>query len=569
MRKVNINLEDKETVSVIIGTEFSVFEEHFASYLHPIAAFRVNNEIMPFSAPAQTSARLEAVPLFSESGAVVHRRTLSFVLCAAVSKVCPKRLLRVGHSLGSAYYFSFADGVPPDAALLKSIKDCIDSFIAEKANIEKILAPFNEALEYFNAEGREETARLLRQTGSASIELNAMGSYRSIYVSALLPNAGLIQAYELIPYSDGFLLRFPVLETANGKRADSCGKSKEFLPGSRFIIPAFTDMPGIFGVFCEAKRWARIAGVHLASQLNSLVARREIKEFIWIAEAFADKRLSEIANAIAARKNEVKLVLIAGPSSSGKTTTAKRLSIQLKTVGLMPLSISLDDYYLHPDLVPHDEKGNPDFECLESLDVAFLNEQLCALLAGKEITLPSYDFKSCTRREGKKMRLEEGNLLLVEGIHGLNDALTPAVPRAEKFKLYASALICLNLDDHNRIATTDNRLLRRLVRDNQFRGIGAERTLKMWPDVQRGAEEYIFKFQNGADAVFNTALDYEMAVLKLYAEPLLRSVHPESVEFSEASRLLSLLGRFTAIPSETVPPLSVLREFIGGSGFKY
>jgi uridine kinase len=312
-------------------------------------------------------------------------------------------------------------------------------------------------------------------------------------------------------------------------------------------------------------------GVHAVGHLNKLISDKGIRDYIRIAEAFQEKKLAEIADRIYEKRETVRAVLIAGPSSSGKTTTAKRLSIALKVMGIDPIAISLDDYYVGTDKTPLDEKGQPDFECLEALDIPYLNEQLLAFLAGEEIILPVFDFKSGKRKEtgGRKIHLERRTMLIIEGIHGLNDALTPQIRHETKFKLYVSALTQLNLDDHNRIPTSDNRLLRRMVRDSQFRGAGAERTIKMWPSVQRGEKKHIFPFQNYADIAFNSALDYELAVLKFYAEPLLHTVKPGQKEYAEAVRLLSFLENFTPIPPQYVPGQSILREFIGDSEFKY
>jgi uridine kinase len=301
-----------------------------------------------------------------------------------------------------------------------------------------------------------------------------------------------------------------------------------------------------------------------------MVAARKIKDYIRIAEAFQRKKLSEIAEKIYNQRESVRIILIAGPSSSGKTTTAKRLSIELQVMGLSPISVSLDDYYRSPEDAPKDENGQPDLECLEALDVPYLNQQLLELLDGKEVDIPAFDFKSGNRKErGKPIRLDDQSILIMEGIHGLNDACTPQVERSKKFMLYVSALTQLNLDDHNRIPTSDNRLLRRMVRDYQFRGTGAAKTIKMWPSVQSGERKHIFPFQDGADTAFNSALDYELAVLKFYAEPLLRSVKPNMTEYAEARRLLSFLENFAPIPPQYVPGTSILREFIGESEFKY
>jgi uridine kinase len=536
------------------GTEFSALSEHFGKLNGNLAAVRADGEILPLAAEAIVSANLEPVLLESREGAVIHRHTLSFILCAAAKILFPERCLRAAHSLGNAYFFSLSEDSPFKDSELTMLRCKMDSLIQDNLPIKTVKLSFVEALEIFEKQGSEETARLLRQTTGSYITVNRLEGYTSLFSAPLLARTGLAGQYAIDAYEDGFLLRFPVFDEKSGRLV---------------LEQTFKRLPLIFSVYKEAKTWARVAGVRSACDLNALVERREARDFIRIVEAYADKRLSKIADAIYERRNDIKLVLIAGPSSSGKTTTSKRLSIQLQTVGIEPVAVSLDDYYLPPERVPLDSHGQPDFECLESLDVPFLNEQLIALLNGDEVTLPSFDFKRGVRKEGAKIRLENGKILLIEGIHGLNDALTPNISKANKFKLYASALTQLNIDRHTRIATTDNRLLRRLVRDYQFRGVGAARTLRMWPAVQLGAEKHIFTFQQEADAVFNSALDYEIAVLKLYAEPLLRSVKPREPEYSEAVRLLSLLGRFYTIPPSLVPPLSTLREFIGDSAFKY
>jgi uridine kinase len=341
--------------------------------------------------------------------------------------------------------------------------------------------------------------------------------------------------------------------------------------GKGHKLDPFIDSPKIFSVYNEYKKWGRIVGVHAVGHLNRMVTNRTIRDYIRIAEAFQARKLAEIAEQIYQKRDSIRTILIAGPSSSGKTTTAKRLSIELKVMGIEPIAISLDDYYIGIDRTPKDEKCKPDFECLEALDVPYLNEQILSLLAGSEVTLPVYDFKTGRRREdgGKTIKLGRRTMLIIEGIHGLNDALTPQVARDMKFKIYVSALTQLNLDDHNRIPTSDNRLLRRMVRDYQFRGKDAAGTIQMWPAVQGGERKHIFPFQNSADAAFNSALDYELAVLKFYAEPLLHAVKPHQVEYAEAARLLSFLENFAPIPPQYVPGQSILREFIGESEFKY
>jgi uridine kinase len=334
-------------------------------------------------------------------------------------------------------------------------------------------------------------------------------------------------------------------------------------------IDPFVDEPKIFDIYNEYKRWGRIVGVRVVGELNSRVANRTIRDYIRIAEAHQARKISEIAEQIC-EKQDIKIVLLAGPSSSGKTTSAKRLAIELMVSGIRPVALSLDDYYLGRALTPKDEKGESDYECMEALDSALLNEQLQALYRGEEISLPVYDFKTGERSaaSSKKIRLDRNAILIVEGIHALNDALTHSIARDTKFKVYVSALTQLNLDDHNRIPTSDNRLLRRMVRDHQFRSMDAAGTIKMWPKVQAGERKHIFPFQNTADAVLNSALDYEVSVLKYYADPLLRAVKPDQREYAEAVRILTFLENFTPIQPQHVPGNSIQREFIGESKFK-
>lgn len=328
-------------------------------------------------------------------------------------------------------------------------------------------------------------------------------------------------------------------------------------------------MPKLFSVYKQYKEWGRIIGVTSVASLNQLVYNRKTKDFINITETLQNKQIADVADQIHERKN-VKVILIAGPSSSGKTTTSKKLAMQLQVLGYTPHVISLDDYYIGRDKTPKDENGDYDYECLEALNIAQLNEHLLDLFAGKEILMPSYDFKEGKQYfTGKTLKLEEKDILIMEGIHGLNDKLTPRIPNELKFKIYLSPLTQVNLDDHSRISTSDNRLVRRIVRDAQFRGKSAADTIKMWPNVQKGERLHIFPFQNNADVMLNTALDYELCVLRVYAIPLLRCVTPLQPEYAESSRILRFLDNFYSIPADCVPGQSIIREFIGGSDFKY
>jgi uridine kinase len=534
------------------GAPLETLAGHFGPIDGGLAAVKVNNEILSLAASLEINAVLEPVPLDSPEGTMIYRRSLAFLLAAAAQKRFPRRSLYVGHSLGNSYYYTFGDEKKTRPEEIDALKQEMGDLVGADLPISLRHMAYAEALEIFKKNRQTDTGLLLDHRSESKVLVNECAGFVDLYIEPLVQKTGLLSAYDLIPYQDGLLLRFPGV--GRGNRLDP-----------------FEDNPKIFSVYYEYKKWGRIIGVHAVGHLNHLVAERTIRDYIRIAEAFQAKKLAEIAGRIYEKRDSVKVILIAGPSSSGKTTTAKRLSIELKVMGIEPIAIGLDDYYLGTEKTPKNEKGEPDFECLDALDVPYLNEQLLALFAGEEARLPVFDFKNGRRKEegGRKIRLGRRTMLIIEGIHGLNDALTPQIDRDTKFKIYVSALTQLNLDDHNRIPTSDNRLLRRMVRDYQFRGNSAAGTIKMWPNVQQGERKHIFPFQNSADAAFNSALDYELAVLKFYAEPLLRSVKPNMAEYAEAARLLAFLKNFAPIPPQYVPGQSILREFIGESEFKY
>ncbi|MDR0877748.1 MAG: nucleoside kinase [Treponema sp.] len=538
-------------ITVPAGTRINTLTGHFGIDEDSIAAVKVNNERVSLNISLDVNVTLEPISLDTPEGAMIYRRSLAYILAITAQKLFPERSLYIGHSLGNSYYYTFTEGKKPSEEAVSSLKNGMLELVKKDLPITFKHLAYEEALAIFRKNNQTDTALLLDQRSESRVRVNVCSGYADIYVEPLVPKTGLLSAFDLMPYKDGFLLRFPAV-------------------GKKTIDP-FEDSPKIFSVYEEYKRWGRIVGVRAVGELNARVAQRTIRDYIRIAEIFQERKLSKIAEEIYDRRDKVKAVLIAGPSSSGKTTSAKRLSIELMVMGIKPVAISLDDYYVGTENTPKDEKGDPDFECLEALDVPFLNKQLLELFAGEEITLPVFDFKSGKRKEsgGKKIRMDRRTMLIIEGIHGLNDALTPRIDREMKFKLYVSALTQLNLDDHNRIPTSDNRLLRRMVRDYQFRGMTAAATIKMWPSVQSGERKHIFPYQNGADAAFNSALDYELAVLKYYADPLLRAVKPGVPEYAEAARLLSFLGNFAPIPPQYVPGTSILREFIGESEFKY
>jgi len=552
MNNIQITFPNKKTVECPYASPASSLVEHFGIPAQEIAAVRVNNEIRPLGTSLLVNAAIEPIPIDSPEGAMIYRRTLSFVLAIAARNIFPTRGVYVGHSLGNSYYYTFSDGEKCEKEEVEKLAKEMKKLAEQNLPITFKYISYKDAVQLFRENHQADTALLLEQRSSSRIKVNECLGYMDIYIQPLLERTGMLSAFELLPYQDGFLLRFPGI-----------GKGMKIAP--------FVDEPDLFQVYNDYKKWGRNVGVRVVGELNSKIADRTFNDYIRISEAHQARKISQIAEQIYSKRDKIKMILIAGPSSSGKTTSAKRLSIELMVLGLKPIAVSLDDYYRGTASTPKDEKGNPDYECLEALDVPFLNEHLQTLYRGEEITLPVYDFKSGERKEsgGKKIRLGDRNVLIVEGIHGLNDALTYSIDRGTKFKVYISALTQLNLDDHNRIPTSDNRLLRRMVRDSQFRGMNAAGTIKMWPNVQAGERKYIFPFQDTADATFNSALDYELSVFKYFADPLLKAVKPDMYEYAEATRLLSFLENFTPIPPEYVPGTSILREFIGGSEFKY
>lgn len=550
MHLVTIRYPSGRTLDFPSGIKVSEAIAGFGPLERPLAAVLVNNELQSLDAHVLTNCSMEPITIDSAQGAFSYRRSLCFLAAIAARNLFPDRDLVVGQAIGYGFYHRFQDG-SVSGADIAALEKRMRELVAEDIPIAMQWWSYEEALAYFRDHGQEDTLLLLELTNEPRIALNECSGFRDLHVTPLVPSTGVLRTFELRPYDEGFLLRYPRKE-----------KPDE--------IPAFEDDPLLYKITDDSRRRSGVLGVDSVGSLNRLAAPKRIKDYITVAESLMTKTVAEIADQVAARRETVKVVLIAGPSSSGKTTTSKKLSIQLRVLGFEPMVIGLDDYFVDRTCTPRDENGEFDFECLEALDVEYLNEQLLQLFAGEEVELPAFDFKTGERRaSGKRLRLGERTILIMEGIHGLNDRLTPRIPREQKFKIYVSALTQINLDEHNRISTTDNRLIRRMVRDNQFRGRSARDTIRMWPSVQRGERLHIFPFQNGADAALNSALDYELGVLKVYAEPLLRSVKPMDPEYCEAKRLLNFLAFFAPIPAQYVPQDSLVREFIGESSFKY
>ena len=525
--------------------------EDFPPSSSPLVAVLVNNDVASLTYRLEVNSDLKPIDLASREGASIYRRSLSFLLTRAAKEVFPERRLVVGHSLGNGYYYYFDGQAHTEPADLEQLDARMRRIVQEDVPISRKVVPYLEAVDLFRAHEQPDAELLLEHRNDPKVTLYECGGFFDLAHAVLMPRTGMLAAFELLDYPPGFLLRYPHWDE----------------PGR---LEPFQDSPALFSVYSEYKSWGKILGVPNVGRLNTLIHSGGEKQFIAVAEALHDKKISEIADRIHSRP-EVRLVLVAGPSSSGKTTFTKKLSIQLQVLGRNPVAISLDDYFLPREQTPRDAEGNYDFESLQALDIELLNRHLLALFAGEEVLVPSFDFHTGGRKatEVHRLKLPQRSILILEGIHGLNDRLTPRVPAEQKYKVYVSALTQLNLDDHNRISTTDNRLLRRIVRDHKFRGHSALQTLSMWQSVRNGEEKSIFPFQDSAASVFNSALDYELAVLKVFAEPLLITVKPDTEYYHEARRLLSFLRNFVPVQPGRVPGHSILREFIGESDFKY
>lgn len=548
--RITVYLPSGKTLETAPGTRAKDFIDALSNEPEKVYAVRVNNQICSLNKSIITDCKVEPVIANSKDGAEVYRRSLCFTMEAAMHAIDPNYHLLIGHSLGYGYYYTLADGNAIHPPLIEKLKAKMTELINANLPIETYSVAYEYAVKQFEEQGLTDTRKLLKYKCPPRIEMNALGEFSDMYYAPLLVSTGYLKTWEIIKYGQGFLLRFP-----------TSSKPDE--------LPVFQDIPQLFNTYERYKKWGKQIGVTTAASLNELVERREINDFINVSETFQQKCIADIAQQIH-DKGKVKVVLIAGPSSSGKTTSAKKLALELQAIGYKPKVISLDCYYVGRAKTPLDEFGKPDYECLEALDVPLINQNLVDLFDGKTITLPEYDFATGTRHEGtEKISLGENDILIMEGIHGLNDKLTPLVKPQLKFKLYLSALTQLNFNEHNRISTSDNRLIRRIVRDSQFRGKSAAATIAMWDSVQKGERLHIFPFQNNADAILNTALDYELSVLKIFAEPLLRRITPLEKEYSEACRLLRFLDIFPTIDPTEVPDRSILREFIGHSAFHY
>lgn len=518
---------------------------------NPIIAVRMNNEILSFGSHLTIDAVIAPVYLFSDIGKRIYRHTLSFILAYASEILFPDRRVVIGHALGDGFYFNYDGKYSLDKRDVTLLANKMEELVEANLPITSEMVSYEEAVAHFKAKEYLSTALLLEYTNEPKIKLYRCKDFLDITYEPLLPTTALLKVWQLRPYGErGMLLRYPL--------------SADFLN-----INPFRDNPLLFSIFHEYKLWGSILKVNSLGAMNQICGSPDIKTFIRMNEDLQHRKISQTADMISER-GSVKVVLIAGPSSSGKTTFSYRLAIQLRLLGFNPIQISLDNYYLTRDLAPRDIDGKPDLEALEALDLPLFRSNLEDLYSGQEVDLPRFDFKNGGQRyfRGDKISLAKNTVLVIEGIHALNPSLLPNLDPKTFFKIYISALTQLNLDDHNRISTTDNRILRRIVRDNRTRSTTAQMTLEMWPSVERGESRHIFPYQNQANIMINSALEYELAVLKSYAEPLLKTVKPNAYEtYPVARRLLKFLENVYPIPSNLVPTDSLLREFIGGGEF--
>ena len=551
-QKIQIRCKNnKKSQKVEIGsTLFDVFSSFDLKMTHGPVSARVNNKVEGMHYRVYNSKDVEFLDMNSASGSRAYTRTLFFVLCKAVQDIYPNTDVVIDIPVSNGFYVDIRLGRPVVDEDVNILRRRMQEIIDSKMPIRRFTVPTEEAIALFQEKGDVEKVKLLRTSGSIYTTYYKIGEYVDYYYGTLLTNTSQLYLFGLEKYYDGMLLRIPSVSNP-----DELGE--------------MTRQDKMFDIFKEHHRWQEILGIRTVGDFNQAIDAGHATDIINISEALQEKKLAKIAEEIASRKG-VKLVLLAGPSSSGKTTSCKRLSIQLAVNGLKPLQISLDDYFVDRDKTPKDENGDFDFESIYALNLDLLNEQFNALFRGEEVELPKYDFPSGKSvKSGKKLKLEPNNVLVVEGIHALNPELTAHVPEEQIFRVYASALTTILLDNHNYIPTTDNRLLRRIIRDYKYRGVSAQETIHRWPSVRFGENKWIFPFQENADAMLNTAMLYELSVLKMQAEPLLQQVPENCEEFAEAYRLLKFLKYFKGIPYNNLPPTSLLREFLGGSSFHY
>lgn len=554
MKEVEIFCKNSNsTCSYPLGTSLLEISEDLKIKLdNKVCGAIVNNQIRELSFCLVKPKQIEFIDVTHPDGRRLYIRSLIFLLYAAVKETFPKVNLKIQNGISNGYFFEL-NGL--DREITESdiftITQEMKSLIDQDIPFIKRRMLTTEVVDLLKKQGLNEKAQLFEQQGNLFSSLYFLKNLANYFYGHLLPSTGYISNFGLIPYFNGILLQIP--------KPKNFGKLQKLVERNK-----------LFGIFQEQKDWAEILNVSTIGNLNNYTLMKRSGDVIKISEALHEKKIAEIANMIYSLDGDLKIVLVSGPSASGKTTFSKRLGVQLAVNGLHPYQISLDDYFVDREKTPVDEFGEYDFESLDSIDIEFFNQQILELLEGKEIDLPRFDFQFGRRMEsGKKLKLNSGDILVVEGIHGMNPGLLTHVDRKYTFNIFISALTQISYDEHTHVSTADNRLLRRIIRDSKYRGYPAWETLKRWPSVRRGEEKNIFPFQENADVMFNSATLYELAVLKKYAEPLLKYVAENREEFIEANRLLKFLSWFKQIDDAEIPPTSLLREFLGGSSFTY
>ena len=542
---------NKKTYNVPIGsTLYDVFGEVNLQMEYGSISAKVNNKVEGMHYRLYHNKDVEFLDLHSPSALRTYTRSLFFVLCKAIHDLYTGSEVIIDIPVSNGYYVDLRIGRPVETEDATRIRTRMQQIIDQRILISRHETTTEAAIEMFKTKGDTAKVKLLETSGKLYTPYYQLDDYIDSYYGALLTNTSELYLFGLEKYFDGLLLRVPSLADPS--------QLGELITQNK-----------MFEIFKEHHRWQNILGISTVGDFNKAVSNGFTTDMINVSEALQEKKIAQMADEIAARKH-IRVVLLAGPSSSGKTTTCKRLSVQLLANGIKPVQISLDDYFVDRDKTPKDADGELDYESLYALNIPLLNQQFNALFRGEEVQLPKYNFQAGkSEPNGKRLRLNEQSILIVEGIHALNPELTAQVPEEQKYRIYASALTTILLDNHNYIPTTDNRLLRRIVRDNKYRGVSAAETIRRWPSVRAGENKWIFPFQENADVMFNTAMLFELAILKTQAEPLLEDVPENCDEYSEAYRLLKFLKYFASIPFKQLPPTSLLREFLGGSSFKY
>lgn len=546
---VTINGEKKEFAQ---GTAYeTIAAEYQKEYDGMIALVAVNGKIRELFKKVTKDCTLGFFTLQDDVGHKTYVRTATMLFLKGICDVFGAEAAQescVEFTIGHGLYVNVLGKVPVTAESAEKIKARMRELAEKKTPFMKRSYPLEEAMELFRDQGMKDKEKLFHYRMSSLVNIYEIDGYYDYYYGYMLPNAGYVKWFDVMPYEEGFMLLLP------GKKNPT-------------VLDSFDERRKLFDTMESSQDWGRKAGIETVGDLNDQICSGSMSDLILIQEAEQERKIGEIAKDIVNRGN-VKFVMIAGPSSSGKTSFSHRLSIQLRTMGKTPHPIALDDYFVNRELTPRDENGDYNFECLEAIDVKQFNDDMVKLLAGERVELPTFNFKTGQREyRGNYKQLGADDILVIEGIHGLNAKMSYALPEESKYKIYISALTALNVDNHNRIPTTDGRLLRRMVRDARTRGSSAQRTIQMWPSVRRGEEENIFPFQEEADAMFNSAQIFELAVLKTFAEPLLFQIPKDAPEYYEAKRLLKFLDYFLSVPSESLPNNSICREFVGGSCF--